>query len=95
MQDSAHIIDGLRRDLAALKRQVASLTDTVTAVGQDLPWQDTVRSAGRQAYQMGDELQRSARRHPAITGLVGVAALGAIICLASYASDRDNRLSKR
>lgn len=95
MQDSAQVIDSLRRELAALKRQVASMADTVTAIGHEMPWQDTVRNYGRQAYRMGDELQRTARNNPAITGLVGVAALGAIICLASYASERDSKLLKR
>lgn len=86
MPDSTRMMESLQRDLADLKRQISSLTDTVASIGNGVPARDALRAAGRQAAHVGDEAQRTARRHPVASGLVGLAALGAILCLASYAA---------
>ena len=84
MADDWKTLDALQRDLAELKRQVAGLAGTVTAIGSGVPAGDALRAAGRQAAYLSDEAQRAARRHPVATSVVALAALGAVLFLTMY-----------
>lgn len=95
MPDSSRMMESLQRDLADMKRQVSSLADTVASIGNGVPPRDALRAAGRQASHLGEDVRRTAVRHPVASGLVGLAAVGAVLCLAAYAARDHDRSLRR
>lgn len=93
MPDSSRALDSLHRDIADLKRRVASIAEGVSALGDGAAIRDALRAASRRAGHLGAEAQQTARRHPLATGVLGLAVLGAALCLASYAA-REHRATR-